>query len=155
MRAIYALAERRVIRISRRQGSLGIMDPLEIYEQLKEQIVWLKISPDSTLNQAEVADAFGVSRNPLTIALTRLDAEGWVVRRGSHFVVSPLTLDRMREITEIRSVLESQANLWAMNRITPEGMKGLKLLRGEITNLGRNPRKAEMIRLDFRFHSTL
>ena len=91
------------------------MDPIEIYEDLKQKIIWLDVSPDSTLNQAELAENYGVSRNPITIALTRLDAEDWILRHGSHFVVSPLTLVRMREITEIRSVLEMQANLWAMH----------------------------------------
>jgi hypothetical protein len=53
----------------------GNMDPIEIYEDLKEKIIWLDVSPDSTLNQAELAETYGVSRNPITIALTRLDAE--------------------------------------------------------------------------------
>ena len=128
------------------------MDPVEIYEDLKEKIIWLDVSPDSTLNQAELAEAYGVSRNPITIALTRLDAEDWVVRHGAHFVVSPLTLNRMREITEIRSVLESQANLWAMHRITPAGLDELKALGSEIKKLSPRATKKEMVRLDFNFH---
>ena len=52
------------------------MDPIEIYEDLKEKIIWLDVSPDSTLNQAELAETYGVSRNPITIALTRLERRG-------------------------------------------------------------------------------
>jgi GntR family transcriptional regulator, rspAB operon transcriptional repressor len=128
------------------------MDPVKIYEDLKEKIIWLDVSPDSTLNQGELAETYGVSRNPIMIALTRLDAEEWVVRHGSHFVVSPLTLNRMREITEIRSVLESQANLWAMHRITPAGLDELRALGNEIKNLSPRATKKEMVRLDFNFH---
>jgi GntR family transcriptional regulator, rspAB operon transcriptional repressor len=128
------------------------MDPASIYEDIKEKIVWLDLGPGSTLNQLELAEAYGVSRNPIMIALTRLDAEEWVIRHGSHFVVSPLTLDRMREITEIRSVLEMQANLWAMNRITPEGLKELKVLQREIRGLNAGAGKRAMVELDFRFH---
>jgi DNA-binding GntR family transcriptional regulator len=131
------------------------MDPIKIYEDLKEKIIWLKLSPGSTLNQVELSETFGVSRNPLTIALTRLDAEGWVVRNGSHFVVSPLTIDRMREITEIRSVLEIQANLWAMNRITPEGIMELKKLGNEIKLASPSATRTEIVQLDFKFHSIL
>ncbi len=131
------------------------MDPVEIYKAMKRRIIWLDLSPGSTLNQVQLAEEFGVSRNPLTIALTRLDAEGWVVRNGSHFVVSPLTIDQMREITEIRSVLEIQANLWAMNRITPEGIRELKELGSEIKGMGQNPTKTEIIQLDFKFHGIL
>jgi GntR family transcriptional regulator, rspAB operon transcriptional repressor len=128
------------------------MDPIEIYEDLKEKIIWLDVSPDSTLNQAELAETYGVSRNPITIALTRLDAEEWVLRHGSHFVVSPLTLVRMREITEIRSALEMQANLWAMHRITKPGLDELRALGNEIKKLSPRASKREMVRLDFNFH---
>jgi len=128
------------------------MDPIEIYEDLKEKIIWLDVSPDSTLNQAELAETYGVSRNPITIALTRLNAEDWVLRHGSHFVVSPLTLVRMREITEIRSALEMQANLWAMHRITKSGLDELRALGNEIKKLSPRASKREMVRLDFNFH---
>jgi DNA-binding GntR family transcriptional regulator len=137
--------------LTRSKGFLE-MDPVRIYEDLKEKIVWLDLTPDSTLNQVELAEAYGVSRNPLTIALTRLDAEEWVVRHGTHFVVSPLTLDRMREITEIRSVLETQAVLWAMHRITQSGLQDLKSLANTIRKLSPHASKREMVQLDFAFH---
>ncbi len=128
------------------------MDPVEIYADLKEKIIWLDFKPGHTLNQAELADSYGVSRNPLTIALTRLDAEEWVVRQGSHYVVSPLTFERIREITEIRSVLEVQANIWALHRITPEGMAELKLLEQEIRSLSPDCTNRDIVELDVKFH---
>jgi len=137
------------------EGMRFQVDPKKIYEDLKTRIIWLDVEPDSTLNQGELADTYNVSRNPITIALTRLEAEDWVVRHGSHFVVSPLTLDRMREITEIRSVLEIQANLWAMHRITPAGLNELKALAVEIKKLSTRASKSEMVRLDFKFHRTI
>jgi len=131
------------------------MDPVAIYEDLREKIIWLDVSPDSTFNQAELADAYGVSRNPVTIALTRLAAEEWVVRHGSHFVVTPLTLARMREITEIRTLLEAQANLWAMHRMSPKGLADLKALSNEINKLSPRAGKREMVRLDIDFHKII
>jgi DNA-binding GntR family transcriptional regulator len=131
------------------------LDPIKIYEDLKEKIVWLDLAPDSTLNQAELAKKYGVSRNPLTIALTRLDAEAWVVRHGTHFVVSPLTLDRMRELTEIRSVLETQAILWAVHRITESGLQELRTLGNAIRKLNPRASKKEMVQYDFKFHKII
>jgi len=128
------------------------MDPTSIYEDLKGKIIWLDLAPDSTLNQVELSQAYGVSRNPLTIALTRLEAEEWVVRHGTHFVVSPLTLDRMREITEIRTVLETQATLWAMNRASPAALNELKMLSNQIKRLGPRPGNRQVLELDIRFH---
>jgi GntR family transcriptional regulator, rspAB operon transcriptional repressor len=131
------------------------MDPLEIYRVLKNKIIWLDLSPGNILNQIEIGKEFGVSRNPVTIALTRLNAEEWAVRQGSHYAVSPLTLNRMRNITEIRAVLETQANIWAMNRITPEGLKELKTIEEEIKSLSAEATKKEMFKLDYRFHCLL
>lgn len=131
------------------------MDPLEIYRDLKNKIIWLDLAPGSILNQLELAQAYGVSRNPVTIALTRLDAEEWAVRQGSHYAVSPLTLNRMRNITEIRAVLENQANIWAMNRITPEGLRELKAIEEEIKNLRADAGKKAMFQLDYKFHCLL
>ncbi len=131
------------------------MDPLEIYTNLKEKIIWLDLKPGTALNLVGLAESYGVSRNPITIALTRLDAEEWVVRQGSHFVVSPLTLERIREITEIRSVLEVQAYIWAMHRITSEEMTALRDLADEIKRLDDYASNKDIVKLDARFHSIL
>jgi len=131
------------------------MDPIAIYEDLKDKIIWLDIEPGSTLNLVELAASYGVSRNPVMIALTRLDVEEWVIRQGVHFVVSPLTVDRMREITEIRSLMETRANIWAMNRITTEGMAELANIRDEIKALKADATKKEIVQLDFKFHQLL
>jgi DNA-binding GntR family transcriptional regulator len=131
------------------------MDPSSIYDDLRQKIIWLELKPGSTLNLVELAESYGVSRNPVMIALTRLDAEEWVVRNGVHFVVSPLTIERMREITEIRSILENQAIIWAMNRITADGLTELKTLRDEIKGLPENVGKKQIVDLDYRFHRLL
>ena len=131
------------------------MDPNAIFNDLKQKIIWLDLEPGATLNLVELAKSYGVSRNPVMLALARLASEEWVVRQGVHFVVSPLTIDRMREITEIRSVMETQANVWAMNRMTPEGLAALRDLRNEIKALRRNVTRKEIVRLDFRFHQMI
>ncbi|MEJ2283358.1 MAG: GntR family transcriptional regulator [Desulfobacterales bacterium] len=131
------------------------MDPIAIYEDLKAKIIWLDIEPGSTLNLVELAASYGVSRNPVMIALTRLDVEEWVIRQGVHFVVSPLTVDRMREITEIRSLMETRANIWAMNRITAEGLAELANIRDDIKALNADATKKEIVQLDFKFHQLL
>jgi DNA-binding GntR family transcriptional regulator len=128
------------------------VDPLEIYEVLKEKIIWLDLKPESTFNLTGLAESYGVSRNPITIALTRLDAEGWVVRHGSHFVVSPLSLKRIKEITEVRSALEVQASVWAMQRITPEELDSLIKLREEILGVRHLTSNREIVDLDVKFH---
>ncbi len=131
------------------------MTPYEIFEDLRYKVIWLKIQPGTTLNLVELASTYKVSRNPITIALTKLESEEWVVKNGSHFVVSPLTLERMREITEIRHILEVQAYIWSMNRISAESLKELHLLKEEIIALNSNVSKQSIIELDVRFHQII
>ncbi len=131
------------------------MDPIQIYEDLKEKIIWLDLNPGSTLNLEEISKNYKVSRNPIILALTRLHAEEWVVRNGSHFVVSPLTVDRIREITEIRFILEVQANIWVMHRISVEGLGQLKKLKDDIQELQDGIGNKEIVKLDLSFHRLL
>ena len=113
------------------------------------------LKPGTVLNLIELSKYFGVSRNPITTALTRLDAEEWVVRQGSYYVVSPLTVSLIREITEIRSILEVQASLWAMHRITPDEMEELRQIEEKINRLDDNASNRQIVKLDVKFHSIL
>ncbi len=131
------------------------MGPRKIYELLKEKIIWLDLEPESVLNTSELAKSFKVSRTPIKEALIYLESEGWLLRHGSHFIVTPLSLDRIKEITEIRSVMELQANIWAMHRITAEGMTSLCELEKEIQTLDDGASNKQMIELDVKFHRKL
>ena len=131
------------------------MEPKKIYELLREKIIWLDLMPETYLNLSELAESFKVSRTPVKEALVLLQADGWVLRHGQHFMVTPLSLSRIKEITEIRMILEIQANLWAMERISPEELAALNELKEEIKELGNAPTNRQLVELDFRFHRGL
>jgi len=131
------------------------MEPSKIYELVREKIIWLDLMPESILNLSELAESFGVSRTPIKEALIFLQADGWVLHQGSHFMVTPLSLDRIKEITEIRSLIEVQANIWAMNRITPEELAALGELEKEILQIDDTSSNNQMIELDVKFHQSL
>lgn len=131
------------------------MEPGEIYELLREKIIWLDLMPESYLNLSELAESFGVSRTPIKEVLILLQAEGWVLRHGSHFMVTPLSLGRIKEITEIRNVMEVQANVWAMDRITSEELASLDELKKEILEIGDVPSNRQLVEMDVKFHRTL
>ena len=131
------------------------MEPEKVYQLLKERIMWLELVPESVLNISELADEFGVSRTPIKEAMLLLQADGWILRHGNHFLVTPLSLDRIREINEIRSVLEVQANIWAMYRITNDELKSLKDLEKEILQVNESPSKRKVVEVDLKFHRRL
>ena len=131
------------------------MDPGKIYELLREKIIWLDLMPESYLNLSELAESFGVSRTPIKEVLILLQAEEWVLRHGSHFMVTPLSLGRIKEITEIRNVMEVQANIWAMGRINSEELGTLDEVKKEILEIGDVSSNRQLVEMDVKFHRTL
>lgn len=131
------------------------MKPSKIYELVREKIIWLVLMPESILNLSELAESFKVSRTPMKEAMILLQADGWVLHQGSHFIVTPLSLDRIKEITEIRSLIEIQANIWAMNRITAKESATLGELEKEILQIKDTTSNKKMIELDVKFHRSL
>ena len=131
------------------------MEPYKIYEALKEKIIWLDLMPESLLNVSELAKSFNVSRTPVKEALIYLETEGWVLRNGTHILVTPLSIERIKEISEIRSIMEVQANIWAMYRMNKEEWLTLKKIRTEIENLAEVPNNKQLVELDLKFHRTI
>lgn len=128
------------------------METHKIFENIYQQIISLDLLPEKVLNLSDLAELFKVSRTPIKEALISLQAEGLVIRHGSQFMVTPLSLDRIKEITEIRSVLEVQANIWAMNRATAAELEKLEELKNEILQLDEDAGNRKIVELDQRFH---
>lgn len=128
------------------------MDSKSIYETLKSKIIHLELAPESVLNLSELAEEFGVSRTPIKEVLITLEAEEWIVRQGSRFIVTPLSLERIREITEIRMVMEVQANIWAMQRITPQELERLRELAAGIENFDETTPNRAIVDYDSKIH---
>ncbi|MCG8689406.1 MAG: GntR family transcriptional regulator [Desulfobacterales bacterium] len=128
------------------------MDPERIFAALRKKIIHLELAPESVLNLSDLAKEFGVSRTPIKEVLISLQAEEWIMRQGSHFIVTPLSLERIREITEIRMVMEVQANIWAMERITPQDEKQIADLKEQILNFDENASNQEVVDFDFNIH---
>lgn len=81
-----------------------------IYEQLKEGILSLKTKPDTVLKEEAVARAFNVSRTPAHDALLQLQQEGLLLHaKKVGYVVKPLSISDLKEIIQLRSVLEGYA----------------------------------------------
>ena len=128
------------------------MNSNEIFEALRKKIIRLDLEPEKVLNLSELAEEFDVSRTPIKEVLILLQAEEWIMRHGSHFIVTPLSLERIREVTEIRMVLEVQANVWAMQRITSSEMETLKELENQISNFDNNLSNQDIVDFDFKIH---
>ena len=95
-----------------------------VAEGLRQGILNGVLESGQPLRQEQIAGDFGVSKSPVREALRQLAGEGLVTfspHRGA--VVSKISYEEAREITEIRISLESLALRLAVPNITEEDLE--------------------------------
>ncbi len=87
------------------------------YAEIKRRIVTTELKPGEAVTVTDLADALGFGRTPVIQAVDRLMIDGLVeVMPRKGVVVSPVSLDELVEIIEIRLLNEGQAARWAAER---------------------------------------
>jgi DNA-binding GntR family transcriptional regulator len=97
-----------------------------VYIKLREEIVSAKLLPGYVLREAELAARFGVSKTPLREAFVRLEKDGFVqIAPYRSAVVAGYSLRDLREIYEVRELLEGQCAREAAVNIATEDLATL------------------------------
>ncbi|MBC7298107.1 MAG: GntR family transcriptional regulator [Demequina sp.] len=87
------------------------------YTTLRCEILDGQLSPGTVLTEVDQAERLGVSRTPLREALSRLGADGLVSKHaGRGLVVTPVSVDHVTELFEVRQALDGQAARLAARR---------------------------------------
>ena len=128
----------------------------QVYEAILAEISEGKLPPNTRLIQDDLADAYGVSRQPVQQALLLLRDRGLVrdaPRRG--LVVSPLDVAFVRNLYEVRAVLEGlSARMAAEQSSARAGTDGPALIEcGRAAVAGGSV--TDEIAADMAFHSFL
>jgi DNA-binding GntR family transcriptional regulator len=119
---------------------------------IRNKIVTLEYKPGHRLNEQKLAKELGVSRTPIREALILLSTEG-LVTMGPNIMtqVSEINLQKFRELTELRLILEQgAARLVAVNR-TEQQLADLQNLAERINSADKND-AGQMMLLDTEFH---
>ena len=88
-------------------GASGLPLTERVHARLREEILTARLLPGTTILEPELAARFGVSKTPVREALRLLVQDGWVLvlpRRG--YLVRPLGLDDLRDVFQLREMLE-------------------------------------------------
>lgn len=125
------------------------------YNHLREAILGGRLVPGERISEPGLAESLGISRTPVREALQRLSQEGLVElvpAKGAR--VRVLSREEVREVYEVRALLEAEAARLAAQHATPDE---LSRLAGLLEALDRIPRDQypEQMQVDFEFHTRL
>ncbi len=98
-----------------------------VFNTLRQAIITGEFAPGERLMEISLANRLGVSRTPVREAIRKLELEGLVImipRKGAQ--VARITEKNLRDVIEIRTVLEEFAAALACERIDQEGIQNLK-----------------------------
>jgi DNA-binding GntR family transcriptional regulator len=129
---------------------------LKIYEELKQRIILGRYKQNSILSEKEICEEFAVSRTPYREALIQLEIEGLlIIKPKVGVVISPINLQSLSDVFEMRTILEGVAAQLAFKRIQPYHLKTLKKIVGEIESLRPEDDIFSYLELDAQFHSII
>lgn len=126
------------------------------YRRLRDGIVQGTLRPGSRISERSMANALGISAQPVREALRRLEQDGMVVtlpRRGT--VVAEIGPERLAELGRIRAALEGVAAALAAERMSGDDLAELaQIVRGMRSATAAADTEA-LAELNERFHAIL
>lgn len=100
--------------------------PDRVYAALKHRILTCKLLPGERLIEKDLCSEMHLSRTPLREALNRLGLEGLITLEPyKGYEVAPLTLEDIRNLSELRAIVESESAGLAAQRATPAEIDSL------------------------------
>ena len=101
----------------------------KVYRVLKKRIIEEDLKPGEKILEVNIAEQLGVSRTPIREALRELAAEGFVkMIPNQGMVVSNVSIEDIKEVLQIRILLEGFAASIAAKKINKGEIKKLEKL---------------------------
>ena len=127
-----------------------------VHKEIKTRIINGIYSPGSLLQEKEICAELNISRTPYREALFQLHTEKLVeMKPNKGAVVKPVDLNSIKDIFEIRSILESVSARMAFLRINERQLNALKAIAQEIEKLSDKEDIDLFLKLDAEFHEIL
>ncbi|WP_083403820.1 GntR family transcriptional regulator [Curtobacterium sp. MCBA15_001] len=124
----------------------------QLYDNLRAAILTLDIAPGERISERGLEARFHASRTPVRAALSRLEREGLILHEGRSWTVTPIDLDEIASLAELRGVLEPAAARLAVAR-ADDG--ALAEVRAHLDALRPTPDRESGIRMGSTFHLDL
>ncbi|MEF9917858.1 MAG: GntR family transcriptional regulator [Eubacterium sp.] len=127
-----------------------------VFETIRNAIVIGELKPGQRLMEVQLAEQLGVSRTPVRESIRKLELEGlvkMVPRKGAY--VTPMSIDDLRDMMEIRRALEALSAELAAKNATVEDIEQLKKSNKGFEESALKNDESGIIEYDIKFHETI
>lgn len=110
----------------------------ETYQVLRDAILWGELPAGSRLRTNVLTKEYGISLGALREALSRLSAEG-LTQAEPHrgYVVTPISVEDVEDLARVRTVVETQCLVWAIENGTLEWESNIVAATHRLVNSAR------------------
>ncbi len=128
----------------------------KIYSLLRESIRKGEYPPGTRLKETQIAAELGVSRTPVREAIHKLERDGFVIMiPGKGAYVRGYDPEKLKELMEVRSLLEGYAAGLAAERCSEEFFDRLEGILGEFKDAVSKGDLPRYIKLATEFHEAI
>ena len=126
------------------------------YKTIKNHIITYQLKPGTTLTFDKLSSSLNMSQTPIREALSRLWQEHFVERENAKgYVVSSLNATQVKELYDLRIILEVPGIRQAIRLIGNKGLSELKALLQRVKTLIDAQQRGDVIELDRQFHAII
>ena len=139
---------------------MGLEQELSLAEQaylrLRQEILTCVLSPGQVVSERELARQYEMSKTPIREALTQVCHDGLVQRLpGRGYMVAPITIKDVRDIFDLRLILEVAAAERAARDPSPAQISALKEMSAVSYRLDDHESHILFLKANRSFHLTL
>lgn len=132
----------------------------EVYNAIYAQLMSLKIPPNGRIAVDNLVREFGVSQTPIREALSRLEAQGLVIKTHliGYSAAPQLDRQKLEQLYELRLLVEPYAAARAAEVMSNEGIAHLEAVDGRMRAIqedGSRQAYGEFAQIDGMFHDAI
>lgn len=128
----------------------------QVYEAVKEAILSGELEPGQAIDKLALCERLGVSRFPVSAAISRLAFERLVRIEPQHgSFVAPISAESVREHLFVRRALEGEIAAEAARRLDEDGRADLAANLAQAEEAARSGDRGLFYELDVGFHALL
>ena len=129
---------------------------LDIYQTIRDRILFLKYPPGEILKEKDLAAEFGVSKTPLREILSRLEFEKLVtVIPRAGVMVTQIEFQKLTDVYQIRIYIEGLVAKLAAKNFSAVHAEEIKAIKAACQKLLRKGAPEDLIKIDLGFRDVL